>query len=90
MNSKFLLFSVFRKISDIQIHTKCEFGLHSKLITSSICVQQLVPYTIHGTQLYRKTQIIHHVKTVHGTHEHYSSFKNYFITVFSVISFQFS
>ena len=44
----------------------------------------------HETQLYEKTQIIHRLNTVHGIHEHYLSFKNYFTIVFSVISFQFS
>ena len=49
-----------------------------------------VPCTVHGTQLYGKTQIIHHLKTVHGTHGHYSSFTNDFATIFLAISFQFS
>ena len=71
-------------------------GGHGILSVSLDCVpthhvwRLQVLYTIHRTQLYRKTQIIHHLKTVHGTHGYYSSFKIYFTTIFSTINFQFS
>ena len=67
-------------------HTTCEFGL-SKLIMFGICVQQLSLVHCSWDPTVRKNTNYSSLKIVHGTHGHYSSFKNYFAIIFSVINF---
>ena len=81
-----IVFSVFTKISGIQIHLQCTFGLafFSKCVRLRFICRSMG--TIHGSKKVSK----HSSLSLFGSYSTIYTFKNYFVTVFSVTNFQFS
>ena len=87
-----IIFSVFSKISGIQMDLKYVFGLSLSALRlrfffflgrSAFLSNQWVPCTVHGTH---KSLFFNKTFIKNGSHGNIHTFKNYFAIIFSVFS----